>query len=1367
MGSVCSHSRSHLALQQNMLTAAPMPSAGRTQKCSATLENEPSELPLSNQLDGSLCELNSQDHSFHALQTPSKSNRKASSKGNEKKSPMRKKFLWMFKKKRKRDEYDDEEEMVEEERQEDENFFDSKDHTENENSVNALSKKQSSPKVEKPVIIENNNKPRIRDDIMDEKKVALDSGYKNNLASDAVLLEFVNNDAVKDYTSTCAGDSELDTVDFISPIKNKNKSHLLAKEGLSNVIKQKEPSFHYQSPVEESENGGFYGLSASESQQSSVISTRVAQQLDAALDSEEFFLPEPSQKSHCNVQDWRTHSLNVEVVYQGRRLSSAEKDWLGEQVAGLVNILLNKGKIPENLSLINEEIQEAKMVEYQNASLEVDNQNGGFREQYIAPHKNDHERWEQDHEDSDDISEHDLSYDPYGLKQQKYERREKKRARKKYGSVIQELTRKISQETMKNSDSTSSANTFHTATEFTNENNRLPNPAAASKGKSLFVRVCVNEVGGDPNSTSPKIEFHSKSEPFIYAGHMDEKVANDDKSYLQNQMFQQTTISASSPHVFRIEEEKTKQKQSHLDSYRNSKNIANTKDHSPKYSAQQFNQIQTKISDSSSSSSASSVIELSKLRHLKQDFTKVPRSHSRRSARTPTPVGAKSIYHKIERFGAVHESVKNRKHTPSPKHDSSPRRRHRRSRNNTPIQDSSKHENCEDPTSPITIVNERRTPLVFQRVSTTSPVALRPEPLSFTNMAERNIKSEKVLRKVLVPTPVYANKYEVAVREEMNHPPVPKPRTRITCRPVPAPRIRKQQRRQSTPNELLEGNISPRPIEGEQIDIPKVHHGSSRHRDRKLLSPTFHDAQHVKPTKLPSEMGNRKEKENKRSLHQRKVIRKDDRNEVPQNMVPLTRTPSNKKYTTRQKSCKSPNQVCDQVQDHRKVWGNVKPDRQEDEHCVEKSSTNRHRQKPHSGNVSITRKPAVTDDNQVYSSSSRVLNKTTPEKKKTSTRKTILHPPKQAITKGLCPPQFIQTESGFRSTTKKHSRVTFEDELCYEDRDPQSDHPSHNDPVTETYDPLSKINTQTDQVNMSMQDRNIPMLLSNEKSESPAFNQVQQQGYPYSNYQQPVFCVNSAIPQRQLFQFAETNVSNPWSSPHFQPYLSPGVMTSQIASQQQIFPSPTPSRINISGCYFPTPPNIMNDQVFTPAQPYQYVQNTTQQSSMAGVYSTLPVTHTLSGTASNIRNTGFMNPISPTTVLETFNAAGTLSAPTTPRNSNQMEFPSNLNSGKKTKSEDRLFQDMNSRLSSNQHASSDCSLDKSHKTRKWRQIVRERDEVNAWWMPKDWAKERGIGNYGKNQRDSDKDCEAKKEKELEIAKDANVEQIRMSKFVPL
>lgn len=45
-------------------------------------------------------------------------------------------------------------------------------------------------------------------------------------------------------------------------------------------------------------------------------------------------------------------------------------------------------------------------------------------------------------------------------------------------------------------------------------------------------------------------------------------------------------------------------------------------------------------------------------------------------------------------------------------------------------------------------------------------------------------------------------------------------------------------------------------------------------------------------------------------------------------------------------------------------------------------------------------------------------------------------------------------------------------------------------------------------------------------------------------------------------------------------------------------------------------------------------------------------------------------------------------------------------------------------------------------------------------MPRDWAQERGIGKYGPI-------SEKSKDRELEIAKEANVEQIRMSRFVPL
>lgn len=44
---------------------------------------------------------------------------------------------------------------------------------------------------------------------------------------------------------------------------------------------------------------------------------------------------------------WQTHMLNVQVTYNGYGLSPAQKNWLGKQVTGLVNILLDKQRVPK------------------------------------------------------------------------------------------------------------------------------------------------------------------------------------------------------------------------------------------------------------------------------------------------------------------------------------------------------------------------------------------------------------------------------------------------------------------------------------------------------------------------------------------------------------------------------------------------------------------------------------------------------------------------------------------------------------------------------------------------------------------------------------------------------------------------------------------------------------------------------------------------------------------------------------------------------------------------------------------------------------------------------------------------------------
>lgn len=67
------------------------------------------------------------------------------------------------------------------------------------------------------------------------------------------------------------------------------------------------------------------------------------------------------------------------------------------------------------------------------------------------------------------------------------------------------------------------------------------------------------------------------------------------------------------------------------------------------------------------------------------------------------------------------------------------------------------------------------------------------------------------------------------------------------------------------------------------------------------------------------------------------------------------------------------------------------------------------------------------------------------------------------------------------------------------------------------------------------------------------------------------------------------------------------------------------------------------------------------------------------------------------------------------------------------------------------------------KRRKWRQCLKDKSDDVAWWMPRNWAQERGIGKYDHTTESPEK----KKMRELEIAKDANVEQIRMCRFVPL
>lgn len=45
-------------------------------------------------------------------------------------------------------------------------------------------------------------------------------------------------------------------------------------------------------------------------------------------------------------------------------------------------------------------------------------------------------------------------------------------------------------------------------------------------------------------------------------------------------------------------------------------------------------------------------------------------------------------------------------------------------------------------------------------------------------------------------------------------------------------------------------------------------------------------------------------------------------------------------------------------------------------------------------------------------------------------------------------------------------------------------------------------------------------------------------------------------------------------------------------------------------------------------------------------------------------------------------------------------------------------------------------------------------------MPQEWANDRGIGKRHDGSNEN-------KERELEIAKDANIEKIRMNRFVPL
>jgi len=61
---------------------------------------------------------------------------------------------------------------------------------------------------------------------------------------------------------------------------------------------------------------------------------------------------------------------------------------------------------------------------------------------------------------------------------------------------------------------------------------------------------------------------------------------------------------------------------------------------------------------------------------------------------------------------------------------------------------------------------------------------------------------------------------------------------------------------------------------------------------------------------------------------------------------------------------------------------------------------------------------------------------------------------------------------------------------------------------------------------------------------------------------------------------------------------------------------------------------------------------------------------------------------------------------------------------------------------------------------------RSSTEHNAWWMPQEWARERRIGAYGTDWQ-FEPEVEEMREKELEVAKKPNVEQIRTCNFVRL
>ncbi|XP_076825867.1 uncharacterized protein LOC143471311 isoform X1 [Clavelina lepadiformis] len=69
--------------------------------------------------------------------------------------------------------------------------------------------------------------------------------------------------------------------------------------------------------------------------------------------------------------------------------------------------------------------------------------------------------------------------------------------------------------------------------------------------------------------------------------------------------------------------------------------------------------------------------------------------------------------------------------------------------------------------------------------------------------------------------------------------------------------------------------------------------------------------------------------------------------------------------------------------------------------------------------------------------------------------------------------------------------------------------------------------------------------------------------------------------------------------------------------------------------------------------------------------------------------------------------------------------------------------------------------------RRWRQSATETPtEHDAWWMPREWARERGIGAYAKTRHFNELDA-LEREQAVQLSKNANVEKIRMCNFIKL